>query len=80
MEETSPIYENVSIPEWANNIRQIKIRELQQVIADKQKEYNRLTVEEGTDDWTTYEIILQSILLAVDIIRLTRKLEILKIK
>lgn len=32
MEELSPIYDNVSIREWANTIRQIKIRELEEYI------------------------------------------------
>lgn len=37
MEELSPIYDNVSIRDWADNIRQMKIRELEEYIKTVKK-------------------------------------------
>jgi hypothetical protein len=37
MENISPIYENVSIESWAQNIRQIKINELRQDVIIHEK-------------------------------------------
>jgi hypothetical protein len=38
MENISPITDNVSIPEWAAQIREIKIRELSNLIGHVEKE------------------------------------------
>lgn len=39
-EELSPIYEQVSIEEWADNIHKMKIEELRDIVAEKKKKFD----------------------------------------
>jgi hypothetical protein len=65
MEELSPIYDDVCIRTWADNIRQMKIKELEDIIS-KKAQHIMYTGGTSTDDDFN------------DISRLTIKLHILK--
>jgi hypothetical protein len=68
MEDISPIYDNVSIENWAQGIRFIKIRELEDLIEEK-KAAIKNTDFKGKD-YMSYSRIH----LLLDISRLQRKL------
>jgi len=65
METISPIYDNVSIEEWAQSIRQIKISELKEEI----RIHKKILLNSPCNK-----------LVQKDIDRLTRKLKILEAK
>jgi hypothetical protein len=46
-EDLSPVYDDVQIREWANNIRTIKINELRALIKKKQRDLKDYTCVEG---------------------------------
>jgi hypothetical protein len=45
MEDISPIYDNISIRDWADNLLDIKIRELDELIDNKSNELKTLNVQ-----------------------------------
>ena len=45
MEDVSPIYDNISIRDWADNLLDIKIRELDGLIENKSNELKTLNVQ-----------------------------------
>jgi hypothetical protein len=70
--------ENLDIRAWAKEVHQIKIRELKELIAEKQKAYDAFKVLVNTDPHTAAQIVCESALTASDIIRLNLKLDILQ--
>lgn len=73
MEEISTIYENVDIREWADNIRKMKIRELNVMIKDHKKYF------EDANEYGDYEGSYRSIVQG-QIDKLEEKVKILKRK
>ena len=69
MEELSPIYDNVSIRDWADNIRQMKIRELEEYIKNVRKMF-------GIDEPNMHPLVYFND--KMRIVELERKLEALK--
>lgn len=72
MESLSPIYEDVTISIWADEIRHIKIRELEELIIEKE------TAIKNTDFETEDYMSIQRVKHLNDIFRIKRKIDIIK--
>lgn len=78
VEIVSPIYDNVDIRSWAKSIREIKIRELTEVIATLQKEYDGIKDINYSNATTDLYMHFRKTTILTDLLRLNLKLDILK--
>jgi len=77
-EELSSTYENVSIETWADNIHQIKVRELQELINKKKEEFNVYTELVKTSNSENIITAFDGLHVGLQLLNLQYKLEILK--
>lgn len=79
-EEISQVYENVDLKAWAQQIRENKIAEFQEIINNRQKDGNnylamdlsKYTLPQAIDE------IAKGLVIAADLIRMELKLQMLK--
>jgi hypothetical protein len=77
MESLSLIYEDVFISTWADEIRHIKIREMEELIIEKETAIKNTEIK-NTDFETEDYMSLRRVMNLCNIIRLKKKLKILK--
>lgn len=77
IEELSPVYDNVSIEEWADKIHQIKTQELKEVVAKKQAEFDACVEIISPPNHTTLDTALDGLSCGLDLFVLKSKLDIL---
>jgi hypothetical protein len=78
-EDLSPIYEQVSIEDWADNIYKIKVEELRKIVEQKQKEFDAYVAICTPVNHATLKTAFDGLTTGLDLIVLKFKLaELLK--
>ena len=77
-EELSPIYDNVSIEDWADSIHHIKIRELADLLDKKKAEFEPYANAAKVNSFSDVNTGLDGILIGINMLELTFKLKVLQ--
>jgi hypothetical protein len=77
-EEVSPIYEQVSIEDWADRIHQNKIQELQVLLDKKKAEFEPYTRQAKVNSFSDVNEALEGLVVGIDMLKLTFKLKSLQ--
>ena len=77
-EELSPIYDNVSIEDWADRIHEIKTQELQVLLDKKKKKFEPYANAAKVNSFSDVNKALDGIVIGIDMLKLTFKLRVLK--
>ena len=73
-EEVSPIYDNVSIESWADNIYKMKVEELRKIVEQKKKEFDAYVAICTPVNHTTLQTAFDGLNVGLDLILLKWKL------
>ena len=77
-EELSPVYDNVSIEDWADRIHEMKTQELRVLLEQKKKEFEPYANAAKVNSFQDVNTGLDGILVGIEMLNLTFKLKVLQ--